>query len=152
MDSAEIAKISAISKNLEKKRRGRGNPALLINSFAEQLANREVTLNAADESDLFEMIDRIISGEPAQDNSTIQVVGTRGGKRKDGQAISWYRNLVFIWQAGVIIDFRNDRLFDFQSGSVFDFGKKKAMKMSDDKITDFLKVFRGARDAGKEDK
>lgn len=149
MDGKDIAKITAISKNLEKKKKGRGNPALLINSFAESLANREVSLNAVDESDLFEIIDRIYSGEPKQDDSIIRAVGAIGKHRKDG-TYGWYKNMLIIFKAGLFIDYRNNRLFDFPEGLVMDFQKKKMMKMTDDDIEEFIKVFRGAKDGEKE--
>lgn len=136
---ADIAEIMAISANITKKVK-RGNPALIINQFAEKLAEKEIALSPAQADNILAVIDRIESGKPEPTDNIINTIGSRGGKRKEGNPISWWKNLIYIWQAAIIVDFRNDRIIDFQAGQVFDFNKKTIIDMTAQDINDLMRI------------
>lgn len=135
----EIAKSLAIAKNMDKKRFKRG-AAIAINGLAERLASKDVILTSDQEAEMVELLERIEKGVGKEDDTRIRIIGSQGGKRKEGAGcISWYRNLVSIWSAGISIDFRNKRIFDYQSGEVLDFNKREIKPMTSNDIEEFIK-------------
>lgn len=138
----EIAKALAISRNVSEK----VDPQALtnnINEIAQMLAEREIKLNAVQRKDLWECLERIRNDEEPTDTTIILPVGASKATRKGG-SFGWFKNLIVIHSANLMIDIRNARLFDHAEQIVFDFARKTRKPMTDADIADFIKVTKAA--------
>lgn len=144
-DDNETAKSIAIGKNLERKkeRDKAGNLAIRVNELAVQLANRDIELTPGQADALIEFFSILESGKEPTKADFSKILGSKGGKGERKSALGWYRNLFIIFEAGLIIDFRNRRAMDFFTREVYDYSTKSIRNMTDSEIDDLFKTTNG---------
>ncbi len=142
MSDKDTGKAMAIQKNIAKKkeREKKGDICLKASEFAQALANRDKELSPGMEDAFWRFMEFVETGK---DDTTMtdfsKVVGSLGGDGKRKQPYGWYRNLLIIFSAGLIIDFRNRRAMDFQTRQVIDYSSRQIRSMSETEINSLFK-------------